>query len=40
MVDIDQRVLEKNYLIGPRVGNVRKWQSCSVVLDLPQFLLK
>jgi hypothetical protein len=24
--------------IGPRVGNVRKWQSCSVVLDLPQFL--
>lgn len=25
---------------GPRVGNVRKWQSCSIVLDLPQFLLK
>ena len=26
--------------VGPRVGNVRKWQSCSVVLDSPQFLLK
>jgi len=37
------RKTDKNYrkdLVGPRVGNVRKWQSCSVVLDLPQFLLK